>query len=113
MAQGDTRQAALLNSERKLEEARRQINSANRSALETEEAGFQTLTELSRQRESIERIGGHVQQMDDNIGGSRRVMIQMYRRAMVKRAALWCMLIILLVTIVVIFYFLVLKNDKK
>ncbi|CAL1142297.1 unnamed protein product [Cladocopium goreaui] len=111
MAQSDARQAALLSSERKLEEARRQIHSANRSALETEEVGFQTLTELSRQRESVERIGAHVQEVDDNISGARRVMIQMYRRAMAKRAALWCMLIILVITIVVVFYFLVIKKD--
>ena len=33
----------------------------------------------------MERIGAHVQEVDDNISGARRVMIQMYRRAMATR----------------------------
>ena len=37
---------------------------------------------LARAEETIERIGGHMQATDDNISGARRVMIQMYRRAM-------------------------------
>ncbi|CAJ1330610.1 unnamed protein product [Effrenium voratum] len=106
----DTRDVSLLSSERKLEEAARRLQGASRSALETEEVSFQTLSELARQRETIERIGGHMQATDDNISGARRVMIQMYRRAMAKKAALWCMVVILTVTVVVIVYFMVIKK---
>ncbi len=39
-------------------------------------------------KESVERINAHVQEVDDNISGARRVMIQMYRRAMA-RSSVW------------------------
>ncbi|CAE7648936.1 Vti1b [Symbiodinium sp. KB8] len=109
----DGRDAALLTSEQKLEEARGRINGATRAALETEETGFQVLGELARQREGIERINAHVQATDDNISGARRVLVQMYRRAMAKKIALWCMVLILLVTVIVIIYFMIFKHPKK
>ncbi|CAE7711804.1 Vti1b, partial [Symbiodinium necroappetens] len=109
----DGRDAALLTSEQKLEEARARINGATRAALETEETGFQVLGELARQREGIERINAHVQATDDNISGARRVLVQMYRRAMAKKIALWCMVLILLVTVIVIIYFMIFKHPKK
>mmetsp|Transcript_28485 Transcript_28485/g.90781 ORF Transcript_28485/g.90781 Transcript_28485/m.90781 type:complete len:128 (-) Transcript_28485:281-664(-) len=109
-ASQDARKDALLNSEQKLRGARAQLQEATRSALETEETGFAVLSDLARQREVIARTSGHVHQIDDNITGARRVLVQMSQRAMLKKVALWFMVLLLLVTLAVVVYFLFIKN---
>ncbi|CAE8642031.1 unnamed protein product [Polarella glacialis] len=105
----DSRQQQLLSCDRKLQGAKAKLQDSQRVALETEESGFQVLSDLARQREGIERISGHVQTVDDNISGARRLLVQMSRRATIKKVALWFMVLLLLITIVVVVYFLCFK----
>eukprot|EP00931_Biecheleriopsis_adriatica_P054371 TRINITY_DN31982_c0_g1_i1.p1 TRINITY_DN31982_c0_g1~~TRINITY_DN31982_c0_g1_i1.p1 ORF type:complete len:124 (+),score=33.65 TRINITY_DN31982_c0_g1_i1:33-374(+) len=109
MAAEDARQASLLSSERKLQEAKARLQGATRSALETEDTGFQVLSELSRQREGIGRINTQLQDADENLSGARRLLVQMNRRALLKKAVLWLMVAILIVTLGVVIYFSFIK----
>mmetsp|Transcript_41060 Transcript_41060/g.111011 ORF Transcript_41060/g.111011 Transcript_41060/m.111011 type:complete len:118 (-) Transcript_41060:107-460(-) len=107
----DPRRSELLKSERKLDEAERQVRDATRVALETEETGFAVLSDLARQRDVISRSSGHVQHIDDNITGARQVLVQMTRRALIKKLVLGAIVVILLVSLIVVVYFLFIKKD--
>mmetsp|Transcript_78117 Transcript_78117/g.203507 ORF Transcript_78117/g.203507 Transcript_78117/m.203507 type:complete len:114 (+) Transcript_78117:86-427(+) len=106
----DNRGQQLLESDRKLQQARSNIMEATRTALETEETGFSVLTDLARQREQISRTTNEVDSINHSITQSRQVMLQMSRRAAIKRKALWVMIVLLLVTLVLVVYFLWIKK---
>nr|ABI14202.1 vesicle transport v-SNARE protein [Pfiesteria piscicida]ABI14203.1 vesicle transport v-SNARE protein [Pfiesteria piscicida] len=110
MEADDSKRLQLLESGRKLEQTRMHILEANRTALETEQTGFAVLTDLARQREQIQRTSDQVAQVNSNITQSNRVMVQMSRRAMIKRMALAFMVVVLVLTLALVMYFLWIKR---
>mmetsp|Transcript_72890 Transcript_72890/g.152183 ORF Transcript_72890/g.152183 Transcript_72890/m.152183 type:complete len:112 (-) Transcript_72890:53-388(-) len=106
----DSRTQQLLENERKLQQTRSRLLDATRTALETEETGFQVLSDLAQQREQLSRVSNQVDETNSNITQSRQLMMRMSRRAFIKRTALWMMLAVLLITLFLVVYFLWIKN---
>eukprot|EP00443_Scrippsiella_acuminata_P053995 CAMPEP_0115476008 /NCGR_PEP_ID=MMETSP0271-20121206/54911_1 /TAXON_ID=71861 /ORGANISM="Scrippsiella trochoidea, Strain CCMP3099" /LENGTH=106 /DNA_ID=CAMNT_0002903399 /DNA_START=65 /DNA_END=382 /DNA_ORIENTATION=+ len=95
----EARTRQLLATGRQIENARESLEQANRTALETEAAMNQVAADLARQRGTVESISGSVGRIDNNITGSRRVIMQMVHRNMIKKVALWFMVALLLITL--------------
>merc|ERR1719323_2154365 len=106
----DARTAQLLQSQQALQGALANINSMNRTALETEELAYAAMGELTERREQIQRVTGSVQRVDDSLTLARGLTMAMSRRLFLKKAALWFMIVLLLATLGIVIYFLLIKK---
>mmetsp|Transcript_1054 Transcript_1054/g.1888 ORF Transcript_1054/g.1888 Transcript_1054/m.1888 type:complete len:110 (-) Transcript_1054:71-400(-) len=109
MAQ-DSQRNQLLESGQKIRQAKESVQASTKAALETEQVGFQVLSDLARQREVIDRTKVHVSEIDSNITGARRVLLQMNRRALMKRATMWILAAVLAMTLIAVIYHLFMKK---
>eukprot|EP00747_Dinoflagellata_sp_TGD_P005373 gnl/TRDRNA2_/TRDRNA2_113834_c0_seq2.p1 gnl/TRDRNA2_/TRDRNA2_113834_c0~~gnl/TRDRNA2_/TRDRNA2_113834_c0_seq2.p1 ORF type:complete len:118 (-),score=18.23 gnl/TRDRNA2_/TRDRNA2_113834_c0_seq2:132-485(-) len=103
----------LLETGAKLDHARNQILDTQRNALQAEETGFAVLSDLARQRETIDRVRNNALQVDENTSGARRTLTQMNRRNTIKKVVLWAAAIAVGTLLIVVIWIVYLKKLFK
>merc|ERR1719486_361186 len=94
----------LLTSHNQLERARLAAIDANKTARETEETAIQVAAMLNTQRDSINRIGGQVAGVDNQITASRSIMGSMLTRAKARTLGMGLLAVVLAALIVMMIY---------
>jgi vesicle transport through interaction with t-SNAREs protein 1 len=109
-AAGDQRQRLLATTD-KLNDSGRRIKDATRVAAETEQIGVTIMSDLQRQRETIERTQGHLRETNTNISRSRRILGTMARRIVTNKILMFAIILILVFAIAMVVYFKFIKGS--
>lgn len=88
-----------------LEETNRSVFNSQRLAQENEEMGMSTLTELNRNRATLERANQHLYVIDDNMSKTRRMILNMTRKAATNKCILAFIILLLLASIGFVVWF--------
>ncbi|KNC46450.1 Qb-SNARE [Thecamonas trahens ATCC 50062] len=95
----------ILDGKRRLEETSNRLSNAQRLALESEEIGANTLSELHQQREIIERADRNLYIADDNVSRGHKLVRTMNRRLVTTKIITGVIVLLILGTIFTIIYF--------
>jgi len=85
----DSENSALLESADRIERGTRRLQEANRVAIESEQIGADILSNLQKDRETINRTRARVRDTEFNLGESSRILSGMIRRALQNRVILY------------------------
>lgn len=100
----DQKRRLLDNSDR-LERTGNQIQNAYRLAIESEEIGTQVLSNLSTQRETIQKGRARLRDTDAELGRSGRLMNMMILRSIRDKFALYLIAAVFVLAIILTIYF--------
>eukprot|EP00762_Andalucia_godoyi_P002987 ANDGO_04159.mRNA.1 Vesicle transport v-SNARE 13 len=87
------------------------IKDATRVAEETETVGVGIMSELSKQREQIQRAQGHLSETNTQISRSRRILGEMARRIVTNKILFGFIILILVAAIFLVIYFKLIKGN--
>jgi len=87
-----------------LRSSSRRLADTKRSALEAEEIGLDIMGDLHSQRDSIMRSKGHMREMDEELGMSKRILSTMGYRMQTNQLIVGCLLVVLSITVAVVIY---------
>jgi len=85
----DSENSALLESSDRIERGTRRLQEANRVAIESEQIGADILSNLQKDRETINRTRARVRDTEFNLSESSRILSGMIRRALQNRVILY------------------------
>ena len=88
--------AKIRESDKLLEETNRSIENSLRLGNENEEMGIGSLTRLSQDRSTLERAKDNLYVIDDNMGKSRKIIMNMTRRVATNKCILVFIMLCLL-----------------
>ncbi|GAX73418.1 hypothetical protein CEUSTIGMA_g870.t1 [Chlamydomonas eustigma] len=94
----------MLTATQRMERSTQNLTYAKETLDRTQEDGANILTELQRQRETIERSRNTLQDADDNISKARKVLSSMARRVMQNKIIMAGIILFLLAGIGIILY---------
>lgn len=100
----DQKRKLLDNSER-LERTGNQLQEGYRIALETEEIGAHVLSNLSQQRETVQRSRNRIRETNADLGRSSRLMNNMIMRSIRDKFALYIVGVVFIVAVSLTIYF--------
>jgi len=100
----DQKTRLLVGSER-LQGARERLNDTRRLAHETEELGVDTLVDMKKQREQLEKARDRLDEVDSNVTRARQVLAAMSRRVVTNKLILLFIILILTAAIAIVVYF--------
>jgi vesicle transport through interaction with t-SNAREs protein 1 len=100
----DQKRRLLDNSDR-LERTGNQLQEGYRIAIETEEIGTQVLSNLSNQRETIQRSRNRLRETNADLGRSSRLMNMMIMRGIRDKFALYIIGVVFIVAVTLTIYF--------
>ncbi|XP_052819220.1 vesicle transport through interaction with t-SNAREs homolog 1A-like [Mya arenaria] len=100
----------LLDNTEKLERGTRRLDDGYRVILETEEMGAQILSDLSDQRETIQRSRNRLQETDSALGKSSRALSGMMKRIIQNRVMLGVVILVILFVIIMAIYLIARKK---
>jgi len=95
----------ILEGHQKIDDGHERLLNAHRIAVETEDIGREVLTDLSQQRKQLEDARDNLQQIDDNMTKSRKILSAMTRRIATNKMILAFIILLLLGGNVMIIYF--------
>ncbi|CAM6094981.1 unnamed protein product [Calypogeia fissa] len=109
MADSDTlsadQRARLLTATERLNQSGDRIKDSKRTLLETESLGVSILADLHSQRQTLLHARDTMNDVDDNVGKSRRILISMTRLMNRNKLIGWGLIITLIFVILVVLYF--------
>ncbi|CAM6088451.1 unnamed protein product [Calypogeia fissa] len=109
MADSDTlsadQRARLLTATERLNQSGDRIKDSKRALLETESLGVSILAEFHSQRQTLLHSRDTMNDVDDNVGKSRRILISMTRLMYRNKLIGWGLIITLIFVILVVLYF--------
>jgi len=85
----ESEKEVLINASERVERGTNRLREANRIAIESEQLGVDILSNLSRDRETINRSRARVRETEQNLGASGRVLSGMIRRAIQNKLILY------------------------
>eukprot|EP00929_Paragymnodinium_shiwhaense_P108197 TRINITY_DN74527_c0_g1_i1.p1 TRINITY_DN74527_c0_g1~~TRINITY_DN74527_c0_g1_i1.p1 ORF type:complete len:228 (-),score=26.01 TRINITY_DN74527_c0_g1_i1:71-754(-) len=88
----------------RLRNSTRRLDDTRRTALEAEEIGMDVMTDLNSQRESIMRTKAHLQDADENMNISKRVLGTLGHRYAVNQLTVGLLAVVLTLTTLVVIY---------
>ena len=88
-----------------LDAATSSLDRSHRMALEAEQAGADVLNDLRRQREQIERANRNLQDTDQDLDRSNRILRTMLRRVAANRMISTAIVILLIIAILTVLYY--------
>lgn len=94
----------LLSAHERLDQTTGRLDNTIRVAAQTEHIGIDILTDLSHQRDQLERTRNNVSGIDDNIVKSRRILRGMLRRVVTNKIILILVIILLAGGIIAVVY---------
>ncbi|KAM6951226.1 vesicle transport through interaction with t-SNAREs homolog 1A isoform 1-T1 [Aplochiton taeniatus] len=97
--------AHLLDNTEKLERSSRRLEAGYQIAVETEQVGQEILSNLSTDREKIQKARERLRETDANLGKSSRILTGMLRRIIQNRVLVFILGAIIVLTIVLAIYF--------
>ncbi|KAJ8750388.1 hypothetical protein K2173_014303 [Erythroxylum novogranatense] len=103
-ASADQRGRLMKNTER-LNQTGDRIKDSRRTMVETEELGVSILQDLHQQRQSLLHAHNNIHAVDDNIGKSKKVLVNMTRRMNRNKWIIGLIIAVLVVAIILILYF--------
>ncbi|KAJ8775195.1 hypothetical protein K2173_020199 [Erythroxylum novogranatense] len=104
MASADQRGRLMKTTER-LNQTSDRVKDSRRTMLETEELGVSILQDLHQQRQSLLHAHNTLHGVDDNIGKSKKVLVNMTRRMNRNKWIIGLIISVLIVAIILILYF--------
>eukprot|EP00041_Stephanoeca_diplocostata_P011768 m.194678 g.194678 ORF g.194678 m.194678 type:complete len:216 (+) comp18657_c0_seq4:159-806(+) len=99
---GDDAREALIDNTQRLDRTSRRLDNGHRAALEAVDVGAGAISELHRQRETIERSRGRLRGMDGDLSASSKLLRGIYNRAIRNRVMTALITGGLILTIIVI-----------
>lgn len=107
----EDQRARLLDNTEKLERGSRRLQDGYRVIMETEQVGAQILTDLSDQRETIQKSRKRLEETNTALGKSSRVLSGMAKRIIQNRILLVFVILIILFVIVMAIYLTVRRKS--
>lgn len=101
----------LLDNTEKLERGSRRLQDGYRIVMETEQLGAQILTDLSEQRETIQKSRNRLEETNTALGKSSRVLSGMAKRIIQNRVLLVFIILIMVFVIVMAVYLTIRKKS--
>ncbi|KAI9189022.1 t-SNARE VTI1 [Blastocladiella emersonii ATCC 22665] len=102
---GADQRSRLLQGTERLQQTGDRLTNTHRIALETEQTGIETLEELRRQRQQLERARNTLRDVDGNVDRAGRTLRTMARRLSTNKlitAAIVCMLVVLILMVLIL-----------
>eukprot|EP00039_Didymoeca_costata_P017008 m.311011 g.311011 ORF g.311011 m.311011 type:complete len:219 (-) comp16481_c0_seq15:78-734(-) len=106
----DAREALLSNTER-LNRTSNKIEDGQRAALEAQEVGMGIMSNLSTQRETIERSRNRLQEANSPLAKSMKILNRMKTRALANRMVTGAIILVVVITIVMVVILILTKNS--
>jgi len=88
-----------------VQESGQRLDNAHRIALETENIGTETLNNLGGQRKQLEKTRDYLDEIDQNLSFSQKILNAMNRRIITNKLILVLIILVLLASIGLIVYF--------
>jgi len=82
----------------------RKLDDAKRSALEAEEIGLGVMNDLHAQRDGIMRTKAHLNDVDDTLNLSKRILSILTYRTQSNQAMVWCIAVLLTIAVLAVAY---------
>jgi len=82
----------------------RRLDDAKRSALEAEEIGLDVMNDLHSQRDGIMRTKAHLNEVEDTLSLSRRILTLLNYRTQSNQAMVWCIAVLLTIAVLAVMY---------
>ncbi|KAK9841953.1 hypothetical protein WJX81_000808 [Elliptochloris bilobata] len=103
-ASGPGQRDRMLQTTERLERTGERITQGRQQLLETEELGVSILTDLHRQRQTVEHSRDTLHGADDNIARARKVLASMSRRITTNKLIMGAIILFLLFAIAIVVY---------